>query len=227
MNDDAPPPSAASYRVAVRERRWLAPGTFELQLERPPGFRFVAGQFLRVRHGKAWRNYTLVGGPDDDYLAHCIRHVDAGFLTPRLAAAEPGAQIEIDGPHGYFVYQSQERPAIFVATGTGVAPFVAMARAGIRDFTLLHGVATAAELYYAELFSAGALRYVPCVSGDNSASRSPAPVFAGRVTAYARERIAGGPYDFYLCGRGEMIREMMALIDERFPDSRVYTEMFF
>jgi len=34
-------------------------------------------------------------------------------------------------------------------------------------------------------------------------------------------------YDFYLCGRGEMIREVTWLVDEKFPGSLLYSELFY
>jgi hypothetical protein len=36
-----------------------------------------------------------------------------------------------------------------------------------------------------------------------------------------------GLYDFSLCGREEMIRDVILLVDQRFPDSLVYTESFY
>ena len=51
--------------------------------------------------------------------------------------------------------------------------------------------------------------------------------FQGRVTEYLASLLAPGQYDFYLCGRREMIREATLLIDERFPGGRIYSEPFY
>ena len=40
-------------------------------------------------------------------------------------------------------------------------------------------------------------------------------------------KLARRAYDFYLCGREEMIRDVTLLVDEAFPGSRVYAEIFF
>jgi ferredoxin-NADP reductase len=111
-----------------------------------------------------------------------------------------------------------------MATGTGIAPFCSMARAGISDFTLLHGVGKPEDLYYAKLFKQSAHKYVPCLT---EAKKLPSNDFQGKVTDYLERNLPSGAYDFYLCGRREMIRDATLLIDERFPDSLVYTEMFF
>jgi ferredoxin-NADP reductase len=128
------------------------------------------------------------------------------------------------GPHGYFTFKPSPRPAIFVATGTGVAPFVSMARAGTKGFTLLHGVKRAEDLFYRDLLSASAQRYMACLSEDASADPT---VFAGRVTRHLERQVPPGACDFYLCGRSEMIRDVTWLVDDRFPGSRVYSEIFF
>lgn len=113
-----------------------------------------------------------------------------------------------------------------MATGTGVTPFVAFARSGIRDFVLLHGVRTPDELYYQDELSPAADRYVPCISTPLPAE-SHSHYFAGRVTRYLTTELRPGRYDFYLCGRKEMIRDTILIIDDHFEGSRVFTEIFF
>jgi len=55
----------------------------------------------------------------------------------------------------------------------------------------------------------------------------PADSFQGKVTQYLAQHLESKAYDFYLCGRREMIREVTLLIDERFAGSLVYTELFY
>jgi hypothetical protein len=40
-------------------------------------------------------------------------------------------------------------------------------------------------------------------------------------------RLAPGRYDFYLCGRQDMIRDAIHIVDDRFGDSRIFTEAFY
>ncbi len=121
-----------------------------------------------------------------------------------------------------------------MATGTGIAPFAAMVRSGVRGFLLLHGVREPEEFYYQDLFRDAAARVVPCLTGRDlgggqgpGGPPGPEETFAGRVTAYIEEHLPRRPYDFYLCGREEMIRDVTFLVDEAFPGSRVYSEIFF
>ncbi len=210
----------------VLRRTWLSGGTFECELEKPPGFSFQPGQSIGVSFGGQERDYSLASGPEEHRLALCIRRVSGGSLSPLLAAADPGTTLTLSGPRGFFTYQGSERKAVFVATGTGVAPFVSMAKAGIRGFLLLHGVRTATELCYTEILRAAALRYVPCLSSAGGTPDAPG-AYPGRVTDYLRQDLPPGQYDFYLCGRREMVRDVTLLADERFPGSLVFTEIFF
>jgi ferredoxin-NADP reductase len=178
-------------------------------------------------HNTLERDYTPVSSPSDPTLALCIRKLEEGVISPLLASAEMGTQIHFTGPYGYFTFRASPRSAVFVATGTGIAPFVSMGRSGIGGFILLHGVRTPHELYYESLFRTKARRYVPCVSGVPLRSSAPLGTFYGKVTDYIKEHLPKGPYDFYLCGRGDMIRDVTLLVDERFSGSFIYAEIFY
>jgi hypothetical protein len=99
-----------------------------------------------------------------------------------------------------------------------------LARSGITGFRLLHGVENSGELYYASEIQKPAMQYVACLSGgieENSI------YFRGRVTEYIQKKLPVKAYDFYLCGRREMIRDVTLLVDERFEGSHIFTELFY
>ncbi|MFB4275546.1 hypothetical protein ACBJ59_09640 [Nonomuraea sp. MTCD27] len=64
---------------------------------------------------------------------------DAGRFTARLRRLPVGATVPADGPYGAFTWEAQldDRPAVLVAGGIGVTPFVHLA---LRhpDATLFH-----------------------------------------------------------------------------------------
>ena len=99
-----------------------------------------------------------------------------------------------------------------------------MGRAGITDFMLLHGVRKPTELYYRNYLEAAASHYIPCIS---SAAEVPDGAYAGRVTDFIETELPQGEYDFYLCGGGEMIHDVILLVDDHFEGSRVFTEKFY
>jgi benzoate/toluate 1,2-dioxygenase reductase component len=215
------------FTAELLRRSWLSGKTFELELRRPATFQFRPGQRIRLFHEGVERDYSLLSRPDSPRLGLCVRHLSTGLCSSILAAAEIGTSFTFTGPHGYFIFQRSSRPPVFVATGTGVAPFLSMTRSGVVGFTMLHGVRTADELYYRSDFGAAASLYVPCLSHASPESALPPGAYCGRVTEYLRGHLPPGAYDFYLCGRREMIRDVTLLVDERFPESLVYAEIFY
>jgi ferredoxin-NADP reductase len=218
---------AAPFSAELLRRWWLSAKTFELELSRPASFQFRPGQRIRFLHRGLERDYSLLSRPDSRRLGLCVRHLPTGIFSSILAAAEIGTSFTFTGPHGYFTFQRSPRAQVLVATGTGVAPFLSMIRSGAVGFTMLHGVPTVEELYYRSEFATAASLYVPCLSHSPPGSVVPPGAYRGWVTAYLREHLPPGAYDFYLCGRREMIRDVTGLVDERFPDSRVYAEIFY
>jgi benzoate/toluate 1,2-dioxygenase reductase subunit len=208
-------------------RRWLSQTAFELEIGSSAPFKFVPGQRIRLVQGETQRDYSLVSSPTDETIRLCVRKVEGGIMSSSLAAMEPGTRLHFTGPLGYFIFRTRERSAVFVATGTGIAPFVSMSRAGTRGFLLLHGVRLAEDLFYESDLRRSVERYVPCVSGGKGEETLPPDGFAGRVTQYLAHRLPEGPYDFYVCGRGDMIRGVTRIIDERFPGSLLYSETFY
>jgi hypothetical protein len=82
-------------------------------------------------------------------------------------------------------------------------------------------------LHYQDFFRRTARLYVPCLSASPDQAGAIENGFGGRVTQYLKEYFPSSTYDFYLCGRQEMIRDVTLLVDEKFSGSLVYTETFF
>ncbi len=218
---------ATSYPTELLDRRWLTDEVFEIELTRPESFTFEPGHRIRLIHQTIERDYSLITTPSDSSLALCLQKVQGGQLSPILASLKLNTRLSFTGPHGYFSHRPSTRPPVFVATGTGIAPLLSMARSGLTGFSLIHGMRTSTDLHYEQFFRATARLYIPCLSGGADQLLSEKDVFQGRVTDYLEKHLPVGSYDFYLCGHQEMIRDVTLLVDERFPGSLVYTEIFY
>lgn len=205
------------------KHRWLSKKTFEIKLRRPKAFNFRPGQRISLKYKNLERDYSLASAPDDSHLTLCIRYVESGQLSQILGDTEIGTRLSFYGPYGYFTFKPSPRPAVLVATGTGIAPFRSMVRSGVVPEFILHGVETSADLYYAKELQPGSGSYVPCLSQ----SRKSQTYFKGRVTDYLGRHLPPKKYDFYLCGGQEMIRDVTLLVDEQFQDALIYTESFY
>ena len=213
--------------VELLQRRRLTDNAFEIELTRPPAFEFKAGQTIRFIHESMERYYSLVSTPDDPTLTLCVYYVPQGRFSPVLANAEIGASFRFTGPHGYFTFNPSERTPVFVATGTGIAPFVSMGRSGVADFIILHEVESVEDLYYRDLFRKIASQYIPCLLEPSAADLLPPGTFHGNAAGFIKEKLPPASYDFYLCGEREMTGEVTLLADEHFPGSYVFKEVFF
>jgi ferredoxin-NADP reductase len=170
-----------------------------------------------------------------------IRLVDAGGFTPLLWQRSVGDPINIKGPKGKFLLQDDGRRALFVASGTGLAPFISMietlrARGQRRDIVLLHGVSYPYDLAWREQLTSleedgeMPLRYVATVSrpGDSPDWSGP----TGRVEAIVEGQMEGlalTPENttVYLCGNPDMITAVDEIATRRgFPPEQVRKELY-
>lgn len=213
------------HLVQVSERTWLDSEAFELTCTRPQRFTFVAGQHVRLSYDGLVREYTIVSGTDESMLRFLIKRVPGSGLSARLAETAIGTSLNLGEPTGYLTFQSSDKISVFIASGVGVAPFVAMARSGVQGFILIQGARNYSGLFYRPLLEGAALTWVGCVSRPTD-ERQADSIFHGRVTDYVCDHLSPGNYDFYLCGSRPMIHDMTHLLDERYPNARVYSEAY-
>lgn len=231
MND--PNPSNAPlyrdrrYTATLLNRAYLSENVFEIDLSRPDSLDFIPGHNIRLYYNDLERYYSIVNKPDEQRLTLLVRRVDGGTVSNVLASADIGTQFELTGPHGYFNFSPSSRPPVFVATDTGIAPFVSMARSGIQDFILFHEIDHPQNLYYESVFRRSRCQFFPCVLGANAAGQGLAGALQVNVSECVRKELRSGEFDFYLCGRRKMIRDLTKLVDDSFPGSLVYREVFF
>ena len=125
-----------AYRTRLARREVVAEGTMAFHFERPAGFTHEAGQnaiFTLIdppetdAQGTS-RPFTLASAPHEPDLMIATRMRDSAFKRV-LKNAQPGLRIELDGPSGVMVlHEEPERPAVFLAGGIGITPFLSMAR---------------------------------------------------------------------------------------------------
>ena len=232
------------------ERHDLTPDVATLFI-RPDvgGAAYAPGQYatlgLGTGAGLVQRPYSMAAphAPDEPWEFH-VRRVRGGALTERLWRLPVGARLRLGGPRGRFAPDPQDqRSRLFVATGTGIAPFVAMIRDDLaagrcRRTVLVHGVAHAEELGFHGLLTrvaaghASQLRYVPTISRpDDPRSRGwVGPT--GRAESVLEHRWETLDVDpaatvAYLCGNPGMVASARAELAARgFAPRDVHTESY-
>ncbi|RJP77827.1 MAG: hypothetical protein C4522_14085 [Desulfobacteraceae bacterium] len=214
------------YKTELTGVRYLSAATYEASFTRPKNFSFLPGQRIRFSAKTIQRDYTIVSGPQDDRITLCIHHIKDGKFSGIFASTTPGTQFMFTGPHGYFRYFPSDDQAVFIATGTGIAPFVSFVHDHVRGFILLHGITGPSEQYYKEQLISAASLYIPCFSSRLPDRQNTSAGFHGRVTRYLEKNLPSGKYHFYLCGSAGMIADSLPIIDERFPESKVFIESY-
>lgn len=106
----------------------------EFEMKGIPRFGFVAGQWLSFKTNmpdgeEITRAYSIASPPSDgNRFALCLNRVQDGFMSNSLCDMKEGAEINCQGPFGDFILRPPMRDTIFIATGTGIAPFRSMLR---------------------------------------------------------------------------------------------------
>jgi 3-phenylpropionate/trans-cinnamate dioxygenase ferredoxin reductase subunit len=134
----------------------IAEETVRLEIDVEAAVSFLPGQYIRLRPAgqEQWRSYSMANESGQTRLVFFVRLVESGLFSNWLQnEAKPGTEIEVSAPRGSFFLRADDRPRLFVAGGTGLAPFLAMLRAitggkyGNAPTRLLVGVRTGKHLF--------------------------------------------------------------------------------
>jgi ferredoxin-NADP reductase len=186
---------------------------------------FAAGQYISLglhREGRLiQRPYSPASAPGAPEIELLIRRVAGGELTPHVWDLMPGARVHLGRAKGLFrLDPGDTRDHLFVATGTGIAPMVAMigellARPRTPTVALFHGVAHRRELAFADRLGDwaaenGRFRYLPAVSRPDDVENRAWSGYAGRLTQLLPDLLGEiscvpGRTVAYLCGNPAVV----------------------
>jgi ferredoxin-NADP reductase len=192
----------------------------EFEVVDAPSFGFVPGQWLSLKQVRPdgeelTRAYSIASPPDGKRFALCLNRVQDGFMSNYLCDLEVGAEISGQGPFGNFILRPPLRDTIFIATGTGIAPYRSMlqwlfadpSRHQSKRFSLLFGNRFEKDIYYHDEFLRLAaehknFEYLPTLSRGSAEWKG--------LRGYVQEhvlRLAQGRTDIhaYICGLDKMV----------------------
>ena len=72
------------------------------------------------------RSYSFSSAPGNKRMTFMIKQVPGGLMSSWLGARPGRAAVQMTGPLGSFYLRAVTRPLLFLAGGTGLAPFLAM-----------------------------------------------------------------------------------------------------
>ncbi|MBD3237579.1 MAG: 2Fe-2S iron-sulfur cluster binding domain-containing protein, partial [Candidatus Eisenbacteria bacterium] len=216
-----------------------------IKLLEPQQIRFVPGQYIQLEappYGKSketvFRAYSIASPPEDEgYIELMIRLVPEGICTTWVFEhLKEGDEVTFTGPFGEFRLSDTELEMIWIAGGSGMAPFWSILRhlerqgAG-RPTTYFFGAVTERDLFLVEELEAYAeklpwFRFVSALSGEVSDAYQGE---RGLITDVVGRHLEGNPAERegYLCGSPGMIDASIRVLNEHgIPDERVYYDKF-
>ena len=129
------------YETTLTASETVAEGTMAFHFAKPAGFSFEAGHSVTVSlidppetdHKGNSRSFSLARAPYETELMIATRMRDTAFKRS-LKAMPAGGRVSLRGPAGLFTLDPADaRPAVFLAGGIGVTPFVSMLREAARS----------------------------------------------------------------------------------------------
>jgi benzoate/toluate 1,2-dioxygenase reductase component len=221
-------------RVAVVER--LSETTLAFTLEGAGAVGFLPGQFVNLGvpgTGEA-RSYSFASAPGDESLAFLIRDILGGKMSGFIREAQPGAAVEFTGPSGSFYLRGVTRPVLFLAGGTGLAPFLSMLRqmaakgTGGQPVHLVYGVTRDADLVEVATLEALAAELPGFTFVTVVADEASGHARRGYVTDHLEAgQLNDGEIDVYLCGPPPMVDAVRAWLKAQgIEPAAFHTEKF-
>lgn len=202
-----------TFKATVTEVRRYDDAAFELFIdvnEKSPSF--LPGQYVNivVPGSEEHRSYSFSSAPGDT-MGFLIKQVPNGLMSTWLDSAQTGIELDLIGPLGTFYLRPVNRPLLFLAGGTGLAPFLSMLEVLAQQGTtqpihMLYAVTRDQDLVLVETLEAYKERlanfsFTTIVADENSTHPK-----KGYVTHHLEPTMLhDGEVDVYLCGPPPMV----------------------
>jgi benzoate/toluate 1,2-dioxygenase reductase subunit len=183
---------------------------------------FLAGQYVNidVPGSGQHRSYSFSSAPGENKISFLIKKIPGGVMSSWLESAQPGDKTQLTGPLGSFYLRPVERPLLFLAGGTGLAPFLSMLEVLLRTNSqqkvhLIYGATRDLDLVQVDAIEAYAAKlpnftYSTVVADANSNHPR-----KGWVTQHMpAESLNDGDVDVYLCGPPPMVDAVRKHFDD-------------
>lgn len=229
------------YTAEVIEKTQITQTVYKARYKfvEPQSIQFVAGQTIMLTVApNVYRAMSIASPPQENDVITSVQNVAPGGPGSKwMVALKVGDPVEMMAPLGRFtVDHDSPRKKVFVATGTGIAPFRSM----LLDTTDNRIPNEQISLYWGlrsitDIFMNDELERID-VERDNlnyhlTLSRPPEgwKGLTGHVTdlVFAKEQDIAA-CDFYLCGNKQMIMEMETRLSEKgVPKEQMRFDPFF
>lgn len=221
--------------TVVNTRHWTD-NLFSLQIaaDITPG---RAGQYtllgVDLDGERVSQPYSLLSAPGEQPLEFFFYTQEEGDLSRALSRSQPDDTLWVQQqPEGTLTLNHVPDTDLLclMATGTGVAPFIAMLKTDepwqrFKHVALIYAVREAADLCYRDLFNGLRRRYpgrftlVPFVSREQTEGaihgRIPAALLNGKLEAALGQTLSAERSHVMLCGNPGMVQDASQILSQR------------
>lgn len=197
------------FKLKLLKIEQLSEDTKNFVFENKDDLEFKPGQYISMildtQERKIRRPYSIASVPGKN-MELCIKIIPNGLASPIINKLKIGDIIEFIGPMGEFIIENKDKNIIFIATGTGVAPFRSMINSLLennfkKNITLIAGYRN--NILYDEEFKELEEKY---------------PNFNYKLAISSKgvrvqdKLVIDKNADYYLCGLSPMINSVRALL---------------
>ena len=209
---------------------------FGVEVDNPDALVFLPGQYVNISipDSDETRSYSFSSIPNAKQAEFVVRNIPNGKMSTFLSdIAQIGQEIDFEGPFGSFYLRPVVRPTLFLAGGTGIAPFLSMLKSlevsgAHHPVKMVYGVTNDADLIEIEKLEEvkknhAWFDYYTCVASEESGHER-----KGYVTSHVEaDWLNNGDVDVYLCGPLAMVDAVSNWLDtSSLKPSNFYYEKF-
>ena len=226
------------FEATITSIHRMTPRVKQFVVEAEETFDFDPGQHTTVRFERdepdddedeqVVRPYTATNTPGNDRITLAIKRYDDGTASVYMHEREVGDTITLGELGGNLTLRDTDRDVVFVSTGTGITPMMAMLKqyleVGTGEAHFFYGEKNQENVMYRETLDQLAaehdeLSVLYSLSDEEWAGPT------GHVQDHLDDRLDGLDRDFYVCGVPGMVVDTKDELDELgVDDDRVFSE---
>jgi len=232
-----PKPQKYAARLASIEKISSKVYRERFELLEPKEIIFFPGQtvMLMVAPGVN-RSMSLAGVPDEKNSITLIHDVaPMGPYSKWALSSKVGDPMSFMGPLGMFVLDKESpRSIVLVATGTGIAPYYAMAKnylsaGGRSEVTMYWGLRHEEDLFWQKEFAELASQYPnfhPVITLSQPTESWQGKQGHVQDHILSQQNLSGA--DYYLCGNRAMVDDVRTRLKAAsVPETQIKSELFY
>ncbi len=223
----------------IASLEFIGKTVLKLDLRLPPNviFKYNSGQYVNISKGSLKRSYSIANAfKENSELSFYIKNYNEGQMSQYwFNEAKVGDLLRIEGPKGsFFLRESNKHNLIFLATGTGIAPVMAIIEELISSkrinilekVWIFNGARFQQDLIWNSdhLYNISNIEYIPVLS-------QPTQTWKGEV-GYVQDILLSKNINLsesqvYACGSDKMIVSALKVLVENGLDSKsFYSDAF-